>query len=98
MRSALVFLILFLILGSCSSQLPIFNLGIKGRVVFLDPDPMCHFKYSESNEEILEKLLSADPFDLYDDDYEIAVPYKVVVEVQQRQLPRESHTMKCPRL
>ena len=88
----------FLFLNTCSSQPPIFDIGIKGRVVFLDPDPMCHFKYSESNEELLEKLLSADPFDLYDDDYEIAIPYKVVVEVQQRQLPRESHTMKCPRL
>ena len=96
MRSALVFLLLFL--GSCSPLPPILPFEVKGVVVITDPDPMCHFKYSESSEELLEKLLSADPFDLYDDDYEIAVPYKVIVEVQQRQLPRESHTMKCPRL
>jgi len=96
MKNALILLALFL--SSCSSKPPILPFEVTGVAVINDPDPMCHFKYSESNEELLEIMLSDDPFDLYEDDYEIAVPYKVVVEVQQRQLPRESYTSQCPRL
>jgi hypothetical protein len=93
---ALLFFVLFL--GGCGYYPQKFAFEETQPMTAIDPDPMCHFKYSESSEELLEIMLSADPFDLYEDEYEIAVPYKVVVEVQQRQLPRESYTSQCPRL
>ena len=93
-----ILVLFFLILNTCCTQIPILKVSIEGRVSISDPDPMCHFKYSESNEELLEKLLSADPFDLYDDDSEVEVPYKVIVEPQQRLLPKERYaTMACLR-
>ena len=91
-------LIFFILLGGCGCPPQRLPFEETQPMTAIDPDPMCHFKYSESNEELLEKLLSADPFDVYEDEYEIAVPYKVIVEVQQRQLPRESYTSQCPRL
>ena len=61
----------------------------------IDPDPLCRFKYARSSEERLEIMLSDDPFNIYEDEYEVLTPYRLPDEVQQRQLPRESYTGRC---
>ena len=92
-----IMLCLSIFLGACTphSFLPFEHTNTG---VHTDPDPLCHISYSEDTSALLERLLSADPFDLYEDEYEVLVPYLLPEEVQQRQLPRESYTGACPRL
>jgi hypothetical protein len=66
--------------------------------VYIDPDPLCHLKYSEDTLAPLERTLSSDPFDLYEDKYDTPPPYRHPEEVQQEQLPVESFSIRCPRL
>ena len=89
-----------LLLGACTSSPPTYFPFERTPVtkVYIDPDPLCHLKYSEDTTALLERALSSDPFDLYEDKYDTPTPYRHPEEKQQEQLPVESFTSRCPRL
>lgn len=93
-------LVFLLLEACCSSTLPTYFMFEKTprTEVRIDPDPLCHIKYSEDTLKLLDRALSSDPFDLYQGRYETQVPYRHPEWVQQEQLPVESFTIRCPRL
>ena len=92
MQKFITLTVLALTLASCGSnpqKLPCDPWGCKA--VEYDPNPLCRFEMKPSSSELLEILLSDDPWDLYEDGYEVSVPYRFPLEHEPKVLPPESY-------
>ena len=92
MQKFITLTLLALTLASCGSnpqKLPCDPWGCKA--VEYDPNPLCRFEMKPSSSELLEILLSDDPWDLYEDGYEVSVPYRFPLEHEPKVLPPESY-------
>lgn len=92
MQKVITLTLLLITLASCGSRpqkLPCDAWGCKA--VKYDPNPLCRFEMKPTNNELLEILLSDDPWDLYEDGYEVSVPYRFPLEHEPKVLPPESY-------
>lgn len=92
MQKLIALTLYFLTLASCGSnpqKLPCDLWGCKA--VEYDPNPLCRFEEKLTNQERLEAMLSDDPWGLYEDGYEVSVPYRLPLENEPKVLPPESY-------
>lgn len=90
--------ILSLLLSSCGSSyydypcMPAYGCVPHGTFVREDPDPLCKFKREPTSQELFEKLISGDLFEL--DLERVKVPYRYE-HSQQAQQPQQVQVIKC---
>lgn len=92
MQKIIAMSLFYLALTSCGAQqrnLPCEPWGCKS--VEYDPNPLCRFEERLTNQERLEAMLSDDPWGLYEDGYEVSVPYRLPLENEPKVLPPESY-------
>lgn len=92
MQKVITSLFFILTLSACGSRnqsLPCDAWGCKS--VEYDPNPLCRFEMKPTNDELLEVMLSDDPWDLYDDGYEVTPPERFPYEHEPKVLPPESY-------
>jgi len=92
MQKVITLTLLALTLSSCGAnpqKLPCDAWGCK--TVEYDPNPLCRFEMKPTNDELLEILLSDDPWDLYEDGYEVIPPERFPYEHEPKVLPPESY-------
>lgn len=92
MQKVITLTLLALTLSSCGAnpqKLPCDAWGCKA--VEYDPNPLCRLEQKPTNDELLEILLSDDPWDLYEDGYEVIPPERFPYEHEPKVLPPESY-------
>ena len=92
MQKVVLILSFVLTLASCGvtpKKLPCEPWGCKA--IEYDPNPLCRFEKKSTSSELLEVILSDDPWDLYDNGYEVDVPYRFPLKNEPKELPPESY-------
>ena len=84
-----LFILSFTSCGSRQQKLPCEAWGCKS--VEYDPNPLCRFEKKPTLSEILETTLSNDPWDLYEDGYEVTPPERHPFDYEPKVLPPESY-------